>query len=207
MNTEEQILNGAQELFFRYGVKGITMDDVAKHLSMSKRTIYEKFPNKDAIIEILLKQHLEKHLEDFKKFRHASANAIEEILMMLQPLKQLFESMNPRVLFELKKFHPQSWEEFQKFKKNALMETLISNMKRGIKEDLYRSDIDLNVLAVLRIEEVELAWNPEIYSPSEYNLAKVQMCLLEHFLFGITNIKGHSIAEKYKKQLTINGLI
>jgi AcrR family transcriptional regulator len=207
MNTEEQILNGAQELFFRYGIKGITMDDVAKHLSMSKRTIYEKFPNKDAIIEILLKQHLEKHLEDFKKFRHSSANAIEEILMMLQPLKQLFESMNPRVLLELKKFHPHSWEAFQKFKKNALMETLISNMKRGIKEDLYRNDIDLNMLAVLRIEEVELAWNPEVYPPADYNLAKVQICLLEHFLFGITNIKGHGIAEKYKKQLNINGLI
>jgi TetR/AcrR family transcriptional regulator, cholesterol catabolism regulator len=198
LTTEEQILKGAEELFFRYGIKGITMDDVAKHLSMSKRTIYEKFPNKDAIVEILLKQHLDKHLKDFKKFRHASANAIEEIFMMLQPLKELFESMNPRLLFELKKFHPQAWYEFQKFKKKSLLEVLVANMKRGIKEDLYRSDIDVNVLAVLRIEEVELAWNPDIYPPAEYNLAKVQIGLLEHFLFGITNIKGHSIAEKYK---------
>lgn len=206
MTAEEQILKGAEELFFRYGIKGITMDDVAKHLSMSKRTIYEKFPNKDAIIEILLKQHLKKHLEDFKKFRNSSTNAIEEILMMLQPLKELFESMNPRLLFELKKFHPQAWEDFQKFKKTALMETLITNMKRGIKEDLYRNDIDVNILAVLRIEEVELAWDPEIYPPSEFNLAKVHITMLEHFLFGITNVKGHGIAEKYKKQLNINGL-
>jgi AcrR family transcriptional regulator len=201
MTTEEQILKGSQELFFRYGIKAITMDDVAKHLSMSKRTIYEKFPNKDAIIEILLRQYLERHLEDFKKFHDSSSNAIEEILMMLQPLKKLFESMNSRVLYELKKFHPESWAEFQKFKRTALMQTLTANMKRGIKEDLYRDDIDVNVLAVLRIEEAELAWNPEIYPPSEFNLAKVQICLLEHFVFGITNVKGHSIAEKYKKQL------
>src|SRR5580692_4885014 len=98
MSTEEQILKGAEELFFHYGIKGITMDDVAKHLSVSKRTIYEKFPNKDAIIEILLRQHLDKHLEDFKKFREVAANAIEEILMMLQPLKEVFESINPRLL-------------------------------------------------------------------------------------------------------------
>ena len=71
MSTEEQILKGAEELFFRYGIKGITMDDVAKHLSMSKRTIYEKFPNKDAIVEILLKQHLNKHLDDCKKYRNS----------------------------------------------------------------------------------------------------------------------------------------
>ena len=99
MSTEEQILKGSEELFFRYGIKGITMDDVAKHLSMSKRTIYEKFPNKDAIVEILMKQHLDKHLADLEKYRHASSNAIEEICMMLQPFKELFESMNPRLLF------------------------------------------------------------------------------------------------------------
>ena len=113
--------------------------------------------------------------------------------------------MNPRLLFELKKFHPQAWGEFEKFKRTALLETIVANMKRGIKEGLYRDDIDVNILAVLRLEEVELAWNPEIYPPTEYNLAQVQLCLLEHFLFGITNIKGHAVAEKYKKQLNING--
>jgi len=207
MSTEEQILKGAEELFFRYGIKGITMDDVAKHLSVSKRTIYEKFPNKDAIIEILLKQHFDKHLEEFKKYRHSSSDAIEEIFMMLQPVKELFNAINPRLLFDLKKFHPQAWEEFQKFKKTALRETLVTNMKRGIKEGLYRDDINISILATLRIEEVELAWNSEIYPSSEYNLAQVQICLLEHFLFGVTNIKGHGVAERYKKQLNINGLL
>jgi AcrR family transcriptional regulator len=204
MSTEEQILKGAEELFFRYGIKGITMDDVAKHLSISKRTIYEKFPHKDAIVELLLKQHLNKHLEDFKKYHHTSSNAIEEVFMMLQPMKELFESMNPRLLLDLKKFYPRSWDEFQKFKKSTLKETLISNMKRGIKEGLYREDIDVKVLSALRIEEVEIAWNPEIYPPVEYNLANVQICLLEHFLFGITNVKGHNVAEKFKKQLNLN---
>lgn len=179
------------------------MDDVAKHLSISKRTIYEKFPNKDAIVELLLKKQLAKHNEDFKKYRNSSANAIEEVFMMLQPLKKLFGAMNPRLLFDLKKFHPQAWEQFRKFKKNILKESLVTNIKRGIKEGLYRSDIDINVLAILRMEEVELAWNPEIYPPSEYDLAQVQLSLLDHFLFGITNIKGHSVAEKYKKQLSL----
>jgi AcrR family transcriptional regulator len=201
MSTEEQILKGAQELFFRYGIKGITMDDVAKHLSMSKRTIYEKFPNKDAIIEILFTQHINSHVEDLKKFNHSSANAIEEIFMMLQPMKEIFESMNPRLLLELKKLHSQAWEQFVKFKKTVLKDTLIKNMKRGIKEGLYREDIDISVLAALRLEEMEIAWDAEIYPPAEFNMARVQICLLEHFLFGITNAKGHIVAEKYKKQL------
>lgn len=205
MTTEEQILKGSQELFFRYGIKGITMDDVAKHLAMSKRTIYEKFPNKDAIVELLMKQHLDRHLEDLKKFRQSSANAIEEVFMTLQPIKELFQAMNPRLMFELKKFHPETWQQFQKFKRKALKDTLVANMKRGIKEDLYRADIDIEVLAILRLEEVEIASNDEIYPPSEYNVVRVQVAMLEHFLFGIASAKGHSLAEKYKKQLHING--
>lgn len=183
------------------------MDDVAKHISMSKRTIYEKFPNKDSIVETLLNTYLQQHLEDFKRFRFSSANAIEEVFKMLAPMKDLFKSMNPRLLFELKKFHPRAWEEFQKFKKTALTDNLISNMKRGIKEGLYRDDIDINILAVLRLEEMEFAWNVDIYPPAEYDLGQVQICLLEHFLFGITNVKGHGLAEKYKKQLNTNELI
>ncbi|HTB31688.1 MAG TPA: TetR/AcrR family transcriptional regulator [Bacteroidia bacterium] len=202
MSTEEQILKGAEELFFRYGIKGITMDDVAKHLSMSKRTIYEKFPHKEAIVEILLKEHLNKHQHDCKKYSNAAANAIEEIFMMLAPLKELFATMNPRLLFELKKFHPKAWQEFVEFKRTTLLESMIANMKRGIKEGLYRDDIDINVLAILRIEEVEIAWNQEIYPSKNFDLAKVHICLLEHFLFGITNIKGHQMAEKLKKNLT-----
>lgn len=205
MSTEEQILKGTEELFFRYGIKGITMDDVAKHLSMSKRTIYEKFPNKEAIVEILLKEHLKKHLDDCKKYRSAATNAIEEIFMMLAPLKELFTAMNPRLLFELKKFHPKAWAEFKEFKRTTLLESMVANMKRGIKEGLYREDIDIHILAILRIEEVEIAWNQDIYPSGKFDLAKVQISLLEHFLYGITNIKGHQIAEKYKKQLKITG--
>ncbi len=181
------------------------MDDVAKHLSMSKRTIYEKFPNKEAIVEILLKDHLGKHLDDCKKFRNAATNAIEEIFMMLAPLKELFEAMNPRLLFELKKFHPKAWQEFTEFKRTTLLESMIANMKRGIKEGLYRDDIDIHILAILRIEEVELAWNQEIYPSAKFDLAKIHVNLLEHFLYGITNVKGHRVAEDFKNQLKIKG--
>lgn len=206
MSTEEQILKGAEELFFRYGIKGITMDDVAKHLSMSKRTIYEKFPHKEAIVEILFKEHLKKHQADCEKYRTTSTNAIEEIFMMLAPLKELFEAMNPRLLLELKKFHPQTWQEFMEFKRTTLLESMVTNMKRGIKEGLYRDDINVHILAILRLEEVEIAWNPEVYPPAKFDLAQVQISMLEHFLYGITNIKGHQLAEKFKNQLKINGL-
>jgi|SRR6185312_2948398 len=199
MNVQEQILKAAQELFFQYGIKNVTMDDIARHLSMSKRTIYENFPTKDDIVGTLLTNHLEENMEVCKARGEESKNAIEEIVLMMQHIREVFTRMNPRLLFELKKFHPQAWEQFRQFKQGFLMKTISDNIHRGIAEGIYRKNLDVPVLARLRIEQVEFASNPEIFPSSEFDLKEVQLSLLDHFLYGITNIKGHRMVEKYKK--------
>lgn len=204
MDVKEQILKGAEELFFRYGIKGVSMDDIAKHMSISKRTIYENYPTKDDLISAILKEHIEQTVENFDEFREKAKNAIEEIIMMMLQLRSMFNTMNPRLLFDLKKFHTKVWQEFQNFKQNLIMKTVADNIKLGIKQGLYRDDLDVLILSRLRIEEIELAWDPEIYPPSRYDLTKVQVCLLDHFLYGITNVKGHRMVERYKKQQNIN---
>jgi AcrR family transcriptional regulator len=200
-----QILKGAEDLFFHYGVKNITMDDIAKHLSISKRTIYENFPTKDDIVATLLNAHLEMSKEQCNMRCKQSKNAIEEIVLMMMHLREMFSRMSPRILFDLKKFHPKAWKQFQEFKQEFLMETISHNIKRGIKEGFYRKNLNVAVLARMRIEQVEIAWNPEIFPPSKYELKDVQLSMLDHFLYGITNIKGHGMVEKYKKhqQLTV----
>lgn len=205
VKIKEQILKGAEDLFFHYGIKNITMDDIAKHLSISKRTIYENFPTKDDIVGTLLKEHLQMSREQCQIRCGKSKNAIEEIVHMMQHLREMFSHMSPRILFDLKKFHPKAWKQFLEFKQEFLMKTISDNIKRGIKEGLYRKNINVSVLARMRIEQVEIAWNPEIFPPSKYELKEVQLSMLDHFLYGITNIKGHRMVEKYKKhqQLTV----
>jgi len=199
MNVQEQILKGAEDLFFHYGIKNVTMDDIAKHLSMSKRTIYENYPTKDDIVGTLLTNHLDQNMDLCKTRGHESKNAIEEIVFMMQHVRDMFSRMSPRILFELKKFHPKAWDQFQEFKLKFLMKTISDNINRGIEEGIYRKNLNVEVLARLRIEQVELAWNPEIFPSPHFDLKDVQLSMLDHFLYGITNIKGHRMVEKYKK--------
>ena len=199
VNVKEQILKGSEELFFHYGIKNITMDDIAKHLSMSKRTIYENFPTKDDVVGTLLKNHLDDSMEQCNQRCGESKNAIEEIVMMMQHMRDMFSRMSPRILFDLKKFHPKAWKQFRDFKQDFLMKTISDNIRRGIKEGLYRKNINVEVLARLRIEQVEIAWNPEIFPPSKFELKDVQLSMLDHFLYGIANVKGHQMIEKYKR--------
>ncbi|HTB06391.1 MAG TPA: TetR/AcrR family transcriptional regulator [Bacteroidia bacterium] len=199
MKPEQQILKGAEELFFRYGLKGITMDDIAKHLGMSKRTIYEHFPTKDSIISALLKAHTDKNSAQIKNFHETAKDAVEEIFMTMQELQSMFSVMNPRLLFELKKFHPKVWSEFEDFKRNVILQSVVDNIKTGIKQGIYRDDLDLEILSRLRIEEVEMAWNPELFPPSTFDLGRTHIALIDHFLHGLVNINGFRLIEKYKK--------
>ncbi|HXB13745.1 MAG TPA: TetR/AcrR family transcriptional regulator [Bacteroidia bacterium] len=203
MSVKKQILDAAEELFFHYGIKTITMDDIAKHLGMSKRTIYENFPTKDDIIDTLMKNHLEHNVDMCNNRTGESKNAIEEIIFMMEDLRDMFSRMNPRILFDLKKFHPKAWQQFKSFKNEFLIKTISDNIKRGIAEGVYRKKLNVDVLARMRIEQVEMAWNPEIFPSGKYELKDVQLAVLEHFLYGITNIKGHKLIEKYKKNKNV----
>ncbi len=204
MKVQQQILKGAEELFFRYGLKSITMDDIAKYLGMSKRTIYENYPTKDSIVSALLTVQREKSINDIDTYRKKSKDAVEEIFMTMQQIKGMANMMNPRLLFELKKFHSKVWQEFQDFKQHVILQCVTDNIKRGIKQGVYRKDIDVDALSRLRVEQLELAWNPEIFPPSRYDITKIQLSFLDHFMHGIANTKGHQLIEKYKKSKTLN---
>ena len=199
METKDRILEAAHELFFKYGIKSITMDDFSKHLGISKKTIYQFFENKDQIVNTLTLQLLGKRECEFDEIVNASKNAIDEIMKMMEHMGQIFTQMNPNLFYDMQKYHPVAWKHFRDFKEECIMVKVEENLKKGIEQQLYRKDIDTKIMAKLRIEQVEMAMNPVIFPPAKFNLSIVQVALLDHFLHGITTIKGHKLINKYKQ--------
>ena len=85
------------------------------------------------------------------------------------------------------------------FKEKALIGFVEENIKSGIKKELYRKELQIKLMARLRIEEVEMGMNPSIFPPNKFKLADVQISLIDHFLHGIVTIKGFKLIQKYKK--------
>src|SRR5688500_9858131 len=110
-DTKDKILKGAEELFTKYGVRSISMDDIARHLSVSKKTLYLHFADKEDIVTMTCKAHLEKHAEEFKKIKDTARNAIDELAKISVCLKRNMQDMNPSLLFDLQKYHPRAWAE------------------------------------------------------------------------------------------------
>jgi AcrR family transcriptional regulator len=199
METQERIENAAQELFYRFGIKSVTMDDIAKHLSMSKKTIYTFYEDKDQIVNDLFKKDLNDRECRFEQIAQESKNAVDEILMLMKYMGEMFSGMNPNLFYDMQKYHPKAWSYFKSFKEEKITKMVIANLKKGIEQGLYRKEMDIKIIAKLRVEQVEMAFNPTIFPQDKFQPVLVQMQLLDHFLHGISTLKGHKLINKYKQ--------
>ena len=118
--TKERILEAAEVLFFKYGIKSITMDDIAKHLAMSKKTIYLFFKDKNEVVETLMKEGLNKDKCELNDITKNSANVIEEVMNLMKHMGTMFGKVNPNIFYDLQKYHPNAWKQFMKFKEDCM---------------------------------------------------------------------------------------
>jgi hypothetical protein len=132
--------------------------------------------------------------------KERSENAIHEVFLAFDMVQEMFANMNPSVLFDMQKYHPGTFKKYQDYKNGFLYETIKSNIERGIAEELYRSDIDVDILTRYRIHSIMLAFNPEVFPNNRTALVHIEQQLLEHFLFGLATPKGQQLIEQYKNQ-------
>jgi AcrR family transcriptional regulator len=195
-----KILNAAIELFKSRGIVSVTMDDIAHKVGASKRTIYQTFRSKDEIISAIATIFFENQKKSYEDIRNAG-NAIEELFLLLIHFQDLFETLHPRILYEIQKYYPDIWTMTLQHKNDNLLERVKQNLMRGIREKLYRADIDIEFTAKLRLEQIELAYNPFHFPQSKYPPNKVTEQLVSLYVFGLVTTEAH---KKYLKKFHFN---
>lgn len=198
-NIKEKIQKGAEDLFMRYGVRSISMDDIARHLSVSKKTLYQHFVDKEDIVTMTCQAHLERNAEELRSIRKTARNAIEELVQLSVCLKRNVQDMNPSLLFDLQKYHPKAWKVWLNHKNRNVRESVVKNLKQGIAEGYFRPDLDPEVIATVRLEIVQMAFNEELFPRERYRLAEVQMQIFDHFVLGLLTDKGRKLYQKCKQ--------
>jgi TetR/AcrR family transcriptional regulator, cholesterol catabolism regulator len=200
MEARDRILIKAHELFHRFGIRRVTMDEIALKTGMSKKTIYQSFANKDELVEAVLDEHLKKNLGLCEVNKSKADNAIQEIFLNIDTVQELMTEMNPTIFHDLEKFHPSSFLKLFQHKNNYLFKTVKENLEWGIKDGLYREDINVDVITKFRLETMFLPFNQDVFPYGKYNLADVEKQSLEHYLYGIATVKAHKLIDKYKQQ-------
>ena len=199
---KDKIIEGAQTLFIQYGIRSVSMDDVARALSMSKKTLYQHFSNKNELVTNAVEDYMKGEMAEFSEIQKISNNAIEELFNLSKCMRAHVFKINPSMLYDLQKYHAEAWAIFQRFKNRFLKDQLMDNMNNGIAEGYYRKDIDPRVIAILRLETVQLPFNDQIFPRTEFNFLEVQMQLFDHFVYGILSDKGKELYTEYQSKAT-----
>lgn len=198
IDTKERILQQAHNMVMQYGIRSVSMDDIANSLGISKKTIYQYYADKDELVEIVVSNIIERNKGICESDRQDADNAIHEVFMAMDMMAEMFRAMNPSLLFDMQKYHPTAYNRFQNHKNEFLFNTIRSNLQRGIKEGLYREDLKIDLVAQFRVDSMLIPFIPEFQSHTRFTLAEVQEELIELFLYGLVNLKGHKLISKYK---------
>ncbi|MCJ0742207.1 TetR/AcrR family transcriptional regulator [Pedobacter montanisoli] len=205
MDIKAHIIKEADGLFCQFGFKSVTMDDIAKHLGISKKTIYQHFKDKDELVNTLMTEKIANHKCEIQYQINNSANAVEEVLFTLQNVDSMLSTMNQKLFYDLQKYHTKAWLIFKEFKQHHISEAVYSNLQRGIHEGLYREELNIDIIAQLRLDQIDIIFGPhERYTKNRYNLANVIIEITKHFLHGICNEKGLALIKKYEKTTNKN---
>ncbi len=197
--TNLRILHTAESLFFRFGIRSVTMEDIAKELSISKKTIYQFFKDKDEIVLKVSQQIFEKERVQMNRMHEQGENVIHEMVLISRYIRQHVAEANPSAMHDLQKFYPEAWKSFLVFKMESLR-LIERTIKKGITEGYFRADINPRILAILRSETIELSFSQQLFPRQDFEPLEVQEQLFEHFINGILTDKGRKLYHKYTQE-------
>lgn len=189
-DQQEKWLRRIAELFLRYGIKSITMDDVARELGISKKTLYQFVENKNDLVLKVMELHVEGEKKECVDQATHSANAVEEMLKVMESNNQQMAQMKSNIVYDLQKYHHEAWEKIQEFIQGFLYGVVRANLERGVREGLYRPDFDVDIVAKLHITLSLQLFDERLFPQHGYPKEKLFQEYIMHYLYGITSERG-----------------
>lgn len=179
-----------EELFFRFGIRGVTMDDIAAHLGISKKTLYQYVQSKDDLIIRILELHFDSRKALAAALADRADNAVDEFLLVLAHNLRELERMGSNLLHDLQKYHHTAWLHIQQFRQDYLVAWVSANILRGRAEGLYRMDFNAEITARLHIASTFAVFDPEWFPDTSFSKQEVLETFMVQFLYGIASPAG-----------------
>lgn len=190
LDIKENILLTSLHLFKTIGIKSVSMDDLARELSISKKTIYQHYKDKRALVNAVFEYDLELDKRTCTEAVQQTENAIQQFLNISTFVNNNLKEMNPSVLFDLRKYYPECWKQFNGFTKDVIHNFVINNLELGIEQGFYRKEIRKELIAHIYIALVRELVLPNLRRPSDLSLAEFHKEAIMYHLHAITTPKG-----------------
>ncbi|HTX89318.1 MAG TPA: TetR/AcrR family transcriptional regulator [Bacteroidales bacterium] len=200
-------LHQATGLYHRYGIKSVTMDEVAHHLGISKKTLYEHFRNKEDLVGSVIFLEHDRQRRYFDEIRKKKLNAIEELMEVYRIINRVLRDYHPSIEYDVRKYYPSLFMKLRNLRREGLYESTYRNLIKGQKEGLYRKEMNADIISRLHVARFEYLSENDVFTNDELTSVKVFHEIFLYHIFGILNDKGRVFFsknfEKYKANMVI----
>jgi len=197
---EDALLDQSLRLFMRHGIKSMTMDDVANHLHISKKTLYHFVADKNDLVEKAVSRMHMSNTACIDGICNQGLNAIDEQYEITRYLAGLLSQVHPSIHYDLEKYHPKAWEQFHTLKRMHVEQCISENMRKGMKEGLYRDDLNVDVVAKLYMARFDVLFDGELFPMDRYGFADITWESFRYHINGIASPKGVQYLNKKMKK-------
>ena len=197
MDIKERIIAVSMEMFIRYGIRSITMDMIAEQLGVSKRTIYEQFTDKDELLQYCINTAMNDQRRINEEIIKNSENIIEATFKFIKNSIDTLNAINPLFFFDIEKYYPNLWEQKIKENDNRNLNRSIELVNRGIQENIFRREINVEIVAKLILEQFKMLNNQELFPSDKFSRVNVFENIVINFIRGIATEKGLLLIDKY----------
>ena len=202
--NELDLIQQTMQLFMKHGIKSVTMDDVARHLGISKKTLYNYVSDKNDLVFKSLDCSCDIENQQVQSICDQGLNAIDESHEISKFIFNHISTMHPSIVFDLQKYHMNAWTSFTTKKKGKINECYINNIEKGIKEGYYREDLNADIVVKFYTGRFELMFDQELFPAEKYNVADIYLEIFRYHIRGIASEKGMKYLEKIIQQEKLN---
>lgn len=201
MDIKTKIIIQSEKLFLRYGIKSVTMDDIARKLGMSKKTLYQYVDNKTDLLGQIMVAHVQQHESALANIRAKAKDAVDEMIQMAKFVLKDLRRIAPTTMYDLQKYYPDIWNMMEQLHKKHIYATIIENLNMGIQQGVYRSDINTDVVAKLYVGKTLFLIDEEMFPLRDYDRTNLFKEYINYHTRGIASPKGLNLFNQYISQL------
>lgn len=206
MNDElVTILKKVRQLYRKYGIRSVTMDDVSHELGISKKTLYQYVQDKDDLVHKVVELEISDRQDRMNISCSDDKNAIEQLLEIARCISTMLKDYSAASEYDLKKYYPDLYIRVRDLRRNHVFRFISDNLKKGIQEGLYREEINVDIVSRLNVALIENMVDSEVISIPEFMDPLFFNEFFSYHIRGIVNSKGLTFFEAHMVELEFHG--
>ncbi len=191
------------QLFLQYGYKSVTMDDIAKHMGVSKKTIYVHFPTKDELVEQSAVNHLDGIIKKINVISKQSKDPIIELYQIKKEALNHLSSEKNSPQYQLQKYYPSLYSKLKEKEFSALSGLFSNSIQEGIQTGIFRKDIDVDFVVRIFFNGIRGITNIKLFPIEIYKIEDLLLNFSEYHLRALCTHEGIIKLENYKKEMDL----